>query len=572
MKFLEINERIKNAEIITIFRHVGPDGDAYGSQKGLKYLIERNYPGKKVYCLGEKSSYWTKLLGDIDEVEDSIIANSLAIILDTPTTGRIDDVRALNAKEIIKIDHHIFVEEFADLELVDTSFSSVCEMVTTLAMKNNWACCEKAATSLYTGLTTDAGRFLYSYTPNLFACASFLIANGADVDTIYPHIYEKSEDSVKFNGFCQANFKKTSFGVAYNKLTPEVLAGFGIPAHQGSGMVNALANIKDIDIWAHFSETEEGTIRAELRSKGIPVNFIANEFGGGGHRQASGASLLNWDEVDIMLAKLDRAVFESKPYYQQLELALQTAKEASALVMDIYNNQNLDIEIKKDESPVTQADKLADKFIREKLLSAYPDYGCLSEESKDDLSRLDKEYVWVVDPIDGTKDFISHDDEFAINIALIRDHKVVVGVIAVPAKNTYYFATFGGGAFKEEDGQISRIRVSRNTTDLVALTSHFHTSKEEEKVLKQFESLISEVKGVGSAYKGGLIAEGKAHLNMKYSDKTNEWDIAPGVIIVTEAGGVFVDAYGKEITFNRPEVRNLDGYVTMNKLNKEFLK
>ncbi len=571
MKTKEILKLIKKADVITIFRHVGPDGDAYGSQLGLKRLLEINYPNKKIYCLGEKSTRWEHLVGVTDEVDDETIKNSLAIVLDTPNTDRISDARATTAREIIKIDHHIFVAEFATVEWVDTNFSSVCEMITSLSIDCDWKIDKQAATPLYAGLITDAGRFLYSYTPNLFACAAYLVGNGAEVAKIYPFIYEQSIVSTRFHGYCQCNFQQTPYGVGYNKLTPDILERFNIPANQGAGIVNALSNIDDIDIWAHFSETEEGTIRAELRSKGLPVNLIANEFGGGGHRQAAGATLLNWDEVDIVLTKLDRLSFESKPYHEQLEVALEVAKEAGKIVLGIYEHDKLNVEIKNDNSPVTQADKTCDAFVRQKLREAYPEYGLLSEEYADDLSRLEKEYVWIVDPVDGTKDFIAHDDEFAINIALIHNHKVVLGIIAVPAKNICYYATQNGGAYKNENGQISKIKVAKNTTDLVVLKSHFHQLKEEEKIYNQFAALIKEEREVGSAYKAGLIAEGKANLNIKLGPNTKEWDIAPGVIIVQEAGGYFVEPDGKEFSFNRIEVRNLNGYVIMNKMNRDFL-
>ena len=570
MKTKEIINQIEKYDVITIYRHKGPDGDAYGSQVGLKELILTNYPNKQVYCLGETPEDYARICGPLDKVDDDLIKESLAIVVDVGDLERVDDERVKTAKDIIKIDHHIKTSSFGHPDWVDTKSSSACEMVVLIAKHAKWKISINGANALYLGMTTDAARFLYCYTPRMLDCAKWLVKNGAEVERIYRTIYEDNEIDSRFYGYCRSAFTRTPYGVGYNKIYPEIARQFNLPG-SGAGNVNAMANIKGVDIWAQFTENEDGTIRAETRSKGIPVNVVCNEFGGGGHLRAAGATLLNWDEVDIMLDRLEKAAFEGKPYHQEVTDALKIAKEASKMVLDYYNGY-LDVQIKDDNSPVTIADKVADKYIRVKLSELYPDYGLLSEETHDDKSRLDKEFVWVIDPIDGTKDYIAHDDEFAINIALVRNHKVVVGVIAVPAKNTYYYAMENGGAYKEENGILSRIQVDdRAVTNLKAITSRFHRDGLEDRVYQQFDSLIEGIVSCGSAYKMGLIAEGKAHLHMKYGDHTKEWDIAPGVILVKEAGGVFLNSKGEEFEFNRDDVINRGGYIIMNKMNREFV-
>ncbi len=523
--------------------------------------------------MGNKASDFEDFFGKLDEnVSIETIKNSLIISCDNPVIDRLDFDYKDSINKCIKIDHHILVENYGDVEWVDTSYSSCCEMIATLAIENNWVINETAATYLYLGLTTDAGRFLYSYTPNLFKVAQKLVECKANVSKIYPFIYEQTIDSTRFHGFCQSNFQLTGYGVGYNKLTPELLATLGIDAYQGAGMVNALSNMKGVEIWAHFSETEEHTVRAELRSKGLPVNEIANEFGGGGHKQAAGCTLLNWDEVDKCIEKLDNLIFNTLPHHQIVQDVLPLIEEASKISKTIYDNALLDIEIKEDNSPVTQVDKAIDLLLRTKLNEMYPEYGILSEETSDNKDRLNKERVWIIDPIDGTKDFIAHDDQWAINVALVENHEVIVSFIAVPSKNIIYYAMKDGGAYKKEDGVVSKIHTSLRPDKLIGLTSHFHISELENKYYEQYKNLIVEVRQIGSAYKFGLIAEGKAHINLKLAQGTKEWDIAPGVLIVKEAGGSFTKPSGEEYKFNKDDVYNHEGYIVMGKFNKGLLK
>ena len=118
-------------------------------------------------------------------------------------------------------------------------------------------------------------------------------------------------------------------------------------------------------------------------------------------------------------------------YLAELSEMIKVAKEVSSLVLDIYH-KGFTVEIKEDNSPVTDADKSSDQVIRSHLLKCFPNHAFLSEEEADDLSRLDKDFVFIIDPLDGTKDFVNHDDEFAINLALCYKHEIVASVTAIP--------------------------------------------------------------------------------------------------------------------------------------------
>ena len=257
-------------------------------------------------------------------------------------------------------------------------------------------------------------------------------------------------------------------------------------------------------------------------------------------------------------------------YNAQLELALFAAKEAGKIVMEIYNAHSAVVEIKEDNSPVTQADKAADTLIRKILHEKYPDYGMLTEESSEDFGRLEKDYVWIVDPIDGTKDFIARDGEFTINIALSYRHEIVVGVISIPAIDTIFYAEKGQGSYRIKNGTTERIHSSNKLKNLTALVSHFHQTDKEVEYLNSHKDLITKVVKCGSSYKACKIAEGSAEFNIKIGPGTKEWDIAASDIIVSEAGGIYAKPNGEKIRYNRNDVYNREGFIIINKCRRSL--
>ena len=260
-----------------------------------------------------------------------------------------------------------------------------------------------------------------------------------------------------------------------------------------------------------------------------------------------------------------------KSYKQELRVALEAAKQASALIMQYYQQSSLEVETKSDDSPVTEADKAADAMIRSLLHQHFPHMAILSEETIDDKARLDNDYVWIVDPLDGTKDFIQKTEEFCINIALAYHHEIVLGVIAVPVKDSYYYATKEGGSFRIIRGQTYRNQVAEKSNHLLVLRSHFHGKKIEDDFLATREGFILQQRPCGSAYKTCLIASGEAHYMIKIGEGTKEWDIAASAIIVQEAGGFFSDAYGDPIHFNRNDVQNRNGFLVLNHYNPQLI-
>lgn len=248
----------------------------------------------------------------------------------------------------------------------------------------------------------------------------------------------------------------------------------------------------------------------------------------------------------------------------ELNAAIEIGLKAKEKIMEIYN-AGFDVEIKDDNSPVTLADKTADKMIREYLHKVFPNYAFLTEESEDDLRRRSNDYVWIVDPVDGTKDFVARDNEFTTNIALAYKGEVVVGVVIIPASHEYYYAVKGQGAFKANGNTITKIHVNNKQNKLTVLSSRFHTNAKELAVIEKHKDKIINVEHFGSSIKACRIAEGLAELSYRLSDGTKEWDTAAIQIIVEEAGGVFVKPNGERITYNREDVYNREGYVITNR-------
>ncbi|MCR4911973.1 MAG: 3'(2'),5'-bisphosphate nucleotidase CysQ [Bacilli bacterium] len=250
---------------------------------------------------------------------------------------------------------------------------------------------------------------------------------------------------------------------------------------------------------------------------------------------------------------------------KELQAAIEAGLKAKDKILEIYH-QKFDVEIKEDNSPVTLADKTADKIISEYLHAAFPEYAFLTEESDDNHERLKNDFVWIIDPVDGTKDFVARDDQFTTNIALAYKHKVVVGVVVAPARDELYFASAGNGAFYQKLGQKPvKIHVNDKLNDLTVLLSVFHFTKEEEAIINKYSDRISGTMRLGSSLKPCAIAHGLAEITYRTSPYTKEWDTAASQIIVEEAGGLFVEPDGKPITYNREDVYNRKGYVVANR-------
>ena len=311
--FETIIKEIENASRIIIHRHSSPDGDAIGSQVGLKHLLQANYPEKEVLVVGDGAGRYSFVEGSqMDEVEDSAYEGALAIILDTSAKHLISDDRYALAARTARIDHHIFVEKIADVEVTDTSYESCCGLIAAMAKEAGWTLTPLAAKSMFTGMVTDSGRFRYDSTNSqTFALATYLTSVPFDVNDIYANLYADDFSRIKLRAQYTLKIQFTPKNVAYIYTTKEELEESGADVFSISrGMVGTMGDIRGVNIWVNFTETENGVL-CELRSNKYNINPIATKWGGGGHAKASGATVRNREEAMAMLEDLNQ-LMESK--------------------------------------------------------------------------------------------------------------------------------------------------------------------------------------------------------------------------------------------------------------------
>ena len=308
--FTQLLEKIKEFDTIVIHRHSNPDGDALGSQIGLKNIIKENFPEKTVYVVGDMTARFSFMEdSEMDTVEDSVYENALAIVLDTSASHLISDERYKSAKATARMDHHIFCEKICETEVTDTSYESCCGLITEFAIKCGLRLNPLAAKSLYTGMVTDSGRFRYdSTTSQTFRLASRLLEEKFDTGEVYAGLYADDFEHVKLRAQFVLKINFTECNVAYIYTTKEELASYGVSTFTISrGMVGTMGDLRGVDIWINFTETDEGVL-AELRSSKYNINPVAVKYGGGGHQKASGATLKDRAEAMMMLEDLNEII------------------------------------------------------------------------------------------------------------------------------------------------------------------------------------------------------------------------------------------------------------------------
>ena len=310
--FEAILAELKAYDTIIIHRHSKPDGDALGSQIGLKHILRENFPEKTVYAVGDDARFFGFMDDSVmDEIADSCYTDALAVILDCGAPALISDDRYRMAKKTVRIDHHLFTQTVADVEVIDSSFESCCGMITQLAKESGLKLNTIAAKSLFTGMVTDSGRFRYDYTSSrTYALASFLTETPFDTTEIYRNLYADSFENKKLKAQFVLKIRFTPNNVAYIYTTREELAQLDADIFTVSrGMVGTMADIQGVDIWCNFTETDKGVL-CELRSSLHNINPIAVKYGGGGHAKASGATVADRETAMAMLADLDKLTGE----------------------------------------------------------------------------------------------------------------------------------------------------------------------------------------------------------------------------------------------------------------------
>ena len=302
-------EKIKEYDRIFIFRHIRPDGDCVGSSKGLCEILRLSFPEKDVRVVDwQKCDYLAFLDIEEESVDDSLYADALAVVVDTATSERISNQKYKLCREIVKIDHHIPVEDYGVINWVEEHSSSTCEMISRfyLEFKDQLKINERAATLIYTGMVTDSGRFRFrSVSGDTMRAAGAMLEVGINTDRLYANLYIDDFDQLRFKAHVYNKMKITENGVAYIHVTSKMQERFGLTAEKASASVSYLDSIRGSLIWIAFIDNADGTIRVRLRSRFVTINEIAEKYRGGGHDCASGATLLKKSEIRKLLAEAD---------------------------------------------------------------------------------------------------------------------------------------------------------------------------------------------------------------------------------------------------------------------------
>lgn len=305
-----ILNKIKEYDTIMLHGHIRPDGDCLGSQFGLKDIITNTYPSKKVFVVGENSEY-VSFLGKTDTVTDDMYKNALAIVVDTATQDRVSDQRFKLAKEVIKIDHHIPIDQYGDLIWVIEEAPSCAQMIGYFYYKfqNELKITKKGATALYTGILTDTGSFRYrGVDETTFQIVAMLVGKGVLVEEIDKYLSTRTLEKIQLKGHVLSNFVRTPGGLIYFKMTDDVIKKFNISHEEAAAQVNELASIEGYPVWALFIEYPNNELRIRIRSNGPDIDKLANKFQGGGHAKAAGGHLDSWDQVPEFIKEAEKTI------------------------------------------------------------------------------------------------------------------------------------------------------------------------------------------------------------------------------------------------------------------------
>ena len=312
----KILRKIREYDRIVLFRHVRNDGDCVGSTKGLKAILKASYPEKEVYIADDdKPADYLAFLGpDDDVISEEMCRDALAIVLDTGSMDRISSKKYEHCRELIKIDHHINNDPYGDPAWVEPEKSSACEMVAEFyaTFADELKITPEAAAFLYTGMVTDSGRFRFrEVNGDTLRNAAVLLDQGIDTEWLFANLYLDDFAALKFKAALYENMQITEHGAAYLFVDRAMQEKFHLTTEKASTAVSAMDSIRGSLCWIAFIETDEN-IRVRLRSRFMPINTLAEQYRGGGHACASGATVYSREEAMELMAKADEMIREYK--------------------------------------------------------------------------------------------------------------------------------------------------------------------------------------------------------------------------------------------------------------------
>ena len=312
----DILEKIKEYRRIIIARHQRPDGDAIGSSHGLAHILRLTFPEKEIIVSDNDRSEYLGFLNTEEADPDSIdYSDALGIVVDTAGLDRCANPNITKVRELIKIDHHINVTPYGNILWVEDDASSVCEMIANLQynFSSVLKCDSRAAALLFTGMVTDSGRFKYAETNgNTLRLAGYLMDFGIDTQVLYANLYLDDFSFFKFQASVFDRMQITENGVAYLYVDRSMQDYFHLSREQASNSVDFMNKIKGSLIWIAFIDNPDGSIRVRLRSRFVTVDKLANKYKGGGHSNASGATVYSMEEMRSLIADADTLLKDYK--------------------------------------------------------------------------------------------------------------------------------------------------------------------------------------------------------------------------------------------------------------------
>ena len=310
--FKDIYDLIEKYQKIKIARHIGADPDAVGSTMALKNSILLTFPDKDVKLLGTGSNRFS-YFGKFDKM-DEVGEDTLLIVCDTPDIKRIDGVDDINKfSDIIKIDHHPFMEKFSDnaLEYIDITASSASGIILELINNTPLLIDEVVASQIFWGIISDTNRFMFNNSsPKTFRLVGDLIEKfDLNINKLYEPLYLRPLEEIRLEGYIATNMEITENGVGYIKISDKLLNEFKTDAAAPGNMIGSFNYIDGVYVWIFITEdVKNENYRISIRSRGPIINSIAEKFNGGGHSYACGARIKDISESDLLINELDKAV------------------------------------------------------------------------------------------------------------------------------------------------------------------------------------------------------------------------------------------------------------------------
>ena len=318
-KLKSIYIEIRKFKTIYIVRHIGPDPDAVASEVALGDTIKLTFPSKEVYSIGTSVARF-KYIGKLDKVSSFDYENSLVITLDLPNISRVDGLNLEKFKNVIKIDHHPFVEKIGYLEYIDEKATSTCEILLDLVNNTKLKMNEHIAKTLMIGIISDSNRFLFypSDEKILYKVADLVKKYKLNLQEIYDEIYKKPMSELRLMGYIASNLKVTKNKFAYIILENDIVNSFNADASSASNMVNDFGNIEEFIAWMFVTkDVKNDLFKVNIRSRGPIINEVAAKYNGGGHKFSSGARIKTMEELEMLINDLDNIC---KKYIKEKEV------------------------------------------------------------------------------------------------------------------------------------------------------------------------------------------------------------------------------------------------------------